>query len=237
METEAPEAQVKLRIKCAAPLGNEAANLQCQGIVVGYEPETPLIKQFDLDIRMTSRIGLLGVNGSGKTTLLRTLTKDLAPLKGEVYQQPRVIVGFFNQHQADALPLGATGVQVMTERFPDTTESEIRGHLGSFGLSRQAVQPIGTLSGGEKCRIALAVITFRPPHLLLLDEPTNHLDLQTVEALGKALSEYQGGVVVASHDRRLLKEICTDFYAVQDKKLQKTSLENFVKAVRRGGGC
>jgi len=234
MEIETAEAQVKLKMKCAAPLGNEAANLQCQGVVVGYEQSTPLIKKFDLDIRMTSRIGLLGVNGSGKTTLLRTLTKDLAPLKGEVYQQPRVIIGFFNQHQADALPLGATGAQVLNERFPDATEAEIRSHLGSFGLSRQAVQTIGTLSGGEKCRVALAAITFRPPHLLLLDEPTNHLDLQTVEALGKALSDFEGGVVVASHDRRLLKEVCKDFYAVQGKQLQKISLEDFVKAVRKG---
>lgn len=236
MTAEAPEAQVKLKIKCAAPLGNEAANLQCQSVVVGYEASTVLIKTFDLDIRMNSRIGLLGVNGSGKTTLLRTLTKELMPLKGEVYQQPRVIVGFFNQHQADSLPLGICGVQVMMERFPEADQGEIRSHLGSFGLSRQAVQPIGTLSGGEKCRVALAAITFRPPHILLLDEPTNHLDLQTVEALGKALTEFEGGVVVASHDRRLLKEICHEYHAVQDKQLKKTSLEDFVKAVRRGVG-
>jgi len=236
METETAEAKVKLKIKCAVPPSNEAGILQCQGLVVGYEASAPLIKKFDLDIRMTSRIGLLGVNGSGKTTLLRTLTKELAPLNGDVYQQPRVVVGFFNQHQADALPLGVCGMQVMVERFPDSDEGEIRSHLGSFGLSRQAVQPIGTLSGGEKCRVALAAITFRPPHILVLDEPTNHLDLQTVEALGKALIDFEGGVVVASHDRRLLKEICKEFYAVQGGKLQKTGLEEFVKTVRKGNG-
>lgn len=96
------------------------------------------------------------------------------------------------------------------------------------------MQPIRTLSGGEKVRVALGAMTFRPPHILLLDEPTNHLDLQTVEALSKALSDFEGGVVVASHDRRLLKEVCTDFLAVRDRQLQKTSLEQFVKAVRTG---
>lgn len=237
MATEAPEAKVALKLKSAAPLGNEAANLQCQGTIIGFDKRQPLIKEFDLDIRTNSRLGLLGINGSGKTTLLRALAKELPPLQGEVYQQPRLVVGFFNQHQADGLPLDITAVQDLRERFPEATERDIRGHLGSFGLGRQAVQPIRTLSGGEKCRVALAAITFRPPHILLLDEPTNHLDLQTVEALGKALAEFEGGVVVASHDRRLLQEVCSDFFAVQGKQLQKTSLDAFVKAVRSGKGA
>eukprot|EP00927_Polykrikos_kofoidii_P022934 TRINITY_DN2126_c0_g1_i1.p1 TRINITY_DN2126_c0_g1~~TRINITY_DN2126_c0_g1_i1.p1 ORF type:complete len:830 (+),score=155.08 TRINITY_DN2126_c0_g1_i1:374-2491(+) len=232
METEVKEADVKLRLKASAPLGNDTAILQSREVVVGYQAESPLIKKFDLDIRMNSRVGILGVNGSGKTTMLLTLAKELAPLKGEVYQQPRVVVGFFNQNQADALPLDATPLEVLRGRFSEASEAVVRGHLGSFGLGRQAVQPIGTLSGGEKCRAALAAMTFRPPHILLLDEPTNHLDLQTVEALGKALQTFEGGVVIASHDRRLLSEVCDDLYAVQDRRLQKTSLSDFVKSVR-----
>uniref|UniRef100_A0A7S0ZQ51 ABC transporter domain-containing protein n=1 Tax=Noctiluca scintillans TaxID=2966 RepID=A0A7S0ZQ51_NOCSC len=233
MTTEVKDAEVKLRLKAGVPLGNDAPNLQCQGTVVGFTGSEPLVKPFDLDVRMTSRVGLLGVNGSGKTTLLRTLAKELTPLKGDVYQAPRVVLGFFNQNQADGLPLELTSLEVLRQRYPEVPESEARGHLGSFGMGgRQAVQPIRTLSGGEKCRVALAAITLRPPHLLLLDEPTNHLDLNTVEALGKALREYEGGVVVASHDRRLLKDVCTDFFAVQDRRLQKTTLEQFVKVVR-----
>lgn len=233
MTTEVKDAEVKLRLKAGVPLGNDAPNLQCQGTVVGFPGSGPLVKSFDLDVRMTSRVGLLGVNGSGKTTLLRTLAKELTPLRGDVYQAPRVVVGFFNQNQADGLPLELTALEVLRQRYPEVPESEVRGHLGSFGMGgRQAVQPIRTLSGGEKCRVALAAITLRPPHLLLLDEPTNHLDLGTVEALGKALREYEGGVVVASHDRRLLKDVCTDFFAVQDQRLQKTTLEQFVKVVR-----
>mmetsp|Transcript_106003 Transcript_106003/g.167374 ORF Transcript_106003/g.167374 Transcript_106003/m.167374 type:complete len:807 (+) Transcript_106003:77-2497(+) len=237
MATESKEAEVKLKIKSAAPLGNESAMAQCREVVVGYESGKPLINKFDLDIRMGSRIGLLGVNGSGKTTLLRTLLKELNPLKGEVYLQPRVVISFFNQHQADALPLSMTAVESLRERFPETTEAEVRSHLGAFGVGRQAVQSIGSLSGGEKNRVALAAITFRPPHILVLDEPTNHLDLQTVEALGKALQEFPGGLVIASHDRRLLKEVCKEFYGIQGKRLQKTDLTEFVKAVRSGAAA
>jgi len=104
-------------------------------------------------------------------------------------------------------------------------------------MGRRAAQPIGTLSGGEKVRIALAAITYRPPHILLLDEPTNHLDLRTVEALGKALQEFEGGLVIASHDRRLLKEVCRDFYGIQNKRLQKTALPDFVRTVRSGAAA
>ncbi|CAK0826892.1 unnamed protein product [Prorocentrum cordatum] len=237
MTTETKEADVKLRVKSAVPLGSDVAMLQCREVAVGFDGKQPLVAKFDLDIRMGSRIALLGVNGSGKTTLLRVLTKDLEPLGGEVYQQPRVVVAHFNQHQADGLPLELSGIEVMRERFPDATEGDIRGHLGSFGMGRQAVQPIHTLSGGEKVRVALAAITFRPPHILLLDEPTNHLDLQTVEALGKALQDFEGGLVIASHDRRLLKEVCIDFYGIQGRKLQKTALADFVKAVRSGAAA
>jgi len=236
MQTETKEADVKLQLKAAVPLGFEAALVQARELVVGYTKKEPLVRKFDLDVRASSRIALLGVNGSGKTTLLRTLAKDLQPLGGEMYHQPRVVVGFFNQHQADALPAALSGVEILTQRFPQATEAEVRSHLGSFGMGKQAVQQIGTLSGGEKSRIALAAITFQPPHVLLLDEPTNHLDLQTVEALGKALQEFKGSLVITSHDRRLLREVATEFYAVQNKQLTKLSgLEAFVKSVRITG--
>merc|ERR1719277_167915 len=207
--------------------------LQCREVAVGYDAKAPLVRKFDLDIRPSSRIAILGVNGSGKTTLLRTLAEELVPLKGEVYHQPRVIVGSFSQHQAEALPCELSALEVLLERHPEAKESEIRGHLGSFGMGGQAKQPIASLSGGEKARAALAIITFRPPHILLLDEPTNHLDLATVEALGLALKNFKGGVLLASHDRRLLRETCSEFYAVQQCQLKKLhDLDTFVRSVR-----
>merc|ERR1711920_1015912 len=102
----------------------------------------------------------------------------------------------------------------MRERFPDATPLQIRAHLGNFGLRSQAVVKLQHLSGGEKSRCALASITLRPPHILLLDEPTNHLDLATVEALCSALHTFQGSVVVTSHDRHMLREVCSDFFMV-----------------------
>ncbi|CAE7519694.1 ABC transporter F family member 3 [Symbiodinium microadriaticum] len=232
MAVESKEQAVRLKLKSAAPLGFEAALLQCRDVVIGYEKAKPLVRKFDLDIRDKSRVGILGVNGSGKTTLLRTLVQDLPCLAGEVYQQPRVVVGFFSQHQADNLPNDATALEALCERHPNLTEGEVRSHLGSFGLGRLAVSPIRCLSGGERSRVALAAATLRPPHVLVLDEPTNHLDLQTVEALGNALKDFQGSVVVTSHDRRLLREVCTDFLAVQNKQLVKLSLDAFVRSVR-----
>mmetsp|Transcript_46665 Transcript_46665/g.109267 ORF Transcript_46665/g.109267 Transcript_46665/m.109267 type:complete len:811 (-) Transcript_46665:85-2517(-) len=229
---EAKEQTVRLKLKAAAPLGFEAALLQCRDVVIGYDKATPLVQKFDLDIRAKSRIGILGVNGSGKTTLLRTLVQELPCLGGDVYQQPRVVVGFFSQHQADSLPGSATALEALCERHPLLTEGEVRSHLGSFGLGRLAVSPIRCLSGGERSRVALAAATLRPPHVLVLDEPTNHLDLQTVEALGSALKEFEGSVVVTSHDRRLLREVCDDFFAVQKKQLVKQTLDAFVRSVK-----
>lgn len=232
LQVENKEQAVRLKLKAAGALGFEAALLQCRDVVVGYDKLAPLIKKFDLDIRAQSRIGILGVNGSGKTTLLRTLVGELACLWGEVYQQPRVVVGFFNQHQADDLPNDATPLESLCESHPNLKDHEVRAHLGSFGLGRLAVQPIKSLSGGERSRVALAAATLRAPHVLVLDEPTNHLDLQTVEALGEALKEFEGSVVVTSHDRRLLREVCQDFYSVKDKQLVKVTLESFVRSVR-----
>ncbi|CAK9088465.1 unnamed protein product [Durusdinium trenchii] len=229
---ENKEQAVHLKLKAAAPLPFEAALLQCREVQVGYDKTAPLVRKFDLDVRAQSRIGILGVNGSGKTTLLRTLVNQLPVLAGEVYQQPRVVVGFFDQHQADDLPVDATPLAALCERQPNLKEQEVRAHLGSFGLGRLAVQPIRCLSGGERSRVALAAATLRAPHMLVLDEPTNHLDLQTVEALGAALKDFEGSVVVTSHDRRLLREVCSDFYAVKDRQLQRTSLESFVRSLR-----
>lgn len=230
---EHKEADVHLHLKAATPLGFDAALLQCRQVAVGYTIGKELIDKFDLDIRAKARIAILGINGTGKTTLLRTLAQELPALSGEVYQQPRAVVGFFCQHQVDALPDELSALDALMEAKPGASEAELRGHLGSFGIGRLATQPIRLLSGGERSRVALALATLRPPHVLLLDEPTNHLDLLTVEALGAALKEFQGSLVVTSHGRRLLRDVCTDFYAVQRQQLVKlSSLDAFVRTVK-----
>eukprot|EP00415_Alexandrium_ostenfeldii_P004699 UN4699 len=222
-------------LKCAEPLGYHGAVLQCRDLAVGYAANPPLIKSFDFNVDVGQRIAILGLNGTGKSTLLATMAKRLQPLGGEVFHHPRLRLAFFAQHQVDELPLDTTPAGYMKALFPDASDSEIRGHLGSFGVKKQAVHPIATLSGGEKTRCSLAVVTFKPPHILLLDEPTNHLDLLTVEALGRALKAFEGGIVLVSHDRRLISELEASTFVVRDRQLCRNEggLEAFLSRARR----
>eukprot|EP00746_Dinoflagellata_sp_MGD_P147520 gnl/MRDRNA2_/MRDRNA2_79855_c0_seq1.p1 gnl/MRDRNA2_/MRDRNA2_79855_c0~~gnl/MRDRNA2_/MRDRNA2_79855_c0_seq1.p1 ORF type:complete len:785 (+),score=171.95 gnl/MRDRNA2_/MRDRNA2_79855_c0_seq1:88-2442(+) len=227
------DAEVKLNITVAANLGFGGALMQCRQLQFGYDKKQPFSQAFDLDVNLKSRIAFLGINGSGKTTLLRTIAKDLEPLAGEVYVYPRLSVAYFSQHVADSMPLNKTPCQALKERFPDAAEHEIRARLGSFGIRQQAVVPLGSLSGGGKTRCSLAAITFKAPHILLLDEPTNHLDLNTVEALANAIKNFEGGVVLVSHDRRLIESMEMECYMLNDRKLVKSSLTEFLRNVRK----
>mmetsp|Transcript_17332 Transcript_17332/g.40679 ORF Transcript_17332/g.40679 Transcript_17332/m.40679 type:complete len:251 (-) Transcript_17332:316-1068(-) len=230
----APET-VNWNLKCSEPLGYHGAVLQCRELVVGYSATGPLVRSFDLNVDVGQRVAVLGLNGTGKSTLLSTMAKRLQPLQGEVFHHPRLRLAFFGQHQVDELPLDMTPMAHLKELYPEASDHELRGHLGSFGVRRQAVQPISTLSGGEKTRCSLASITFKPPHVLLLDEPTNHLDLLTVEALARALKAFEGGIVLVSHDRRLIQELDATSYIVRDKQIKRSEegLEGFLARALR----
>lgn len=230
----APES-VNWSIRCAEQLGYHGAVLQCRELVVGYSSKAPLIKSFDLNVDVGQRIAILGLNGTGKSTLLSTMAKRLDPLRGEVFHHAKLRLAYFAQHQVDELPLDVTPAGYLKQLYPEASDHEIRGHLGSFGVKKQAVHPISTLSGGEKTRCSLAAITFRPPHVLMLDEPTNHLDLLTVEALGRALKAFEGGIVLVSHDRRLIGELDASTFIVRDGQLKRSEggLEAFLARARR----
>jgi ATP-binding cassette, subfamily F, member 3 len=165
------------------------------------------------------RIGILGANGQGKSTLVKTLARELAPLAGRVSEGKGLAIGYFAQQEMDVLraddgPL-AHMVRLARELTPQAKEQELRNFLGRFRFSGDMVaQPVGTLSGGEKARLVLAMIVWQRPNLLLLDEPTNHLDLDTREALSIALNEFEGTVLLVSHDRALLREVCDEFWLV-----------------------
>lgn len=225
------DATVKLNLVAGGNLGFNGALLQCRHLQFGYD--RPFSQAFDLDVSLSSRVAFLGRNGCGKTTLLRTMARDLDPLKGEVYVYPRLVVAYFSQHIAEALPLDQTPFQALKALYPESTDHQIRAQLGSFGIRSQAVVPIGCLSGGEKARCSLASIMFKSPHVLLLDEPTNHLDLNTIEALAAALKDFQGGIVLVSHDRRLIEALNMECYALQAGLLRRTSLKDFLREVRR----
>jgi ATP-binding cassette subfamily F protein 3 len=187
------------------------------GASVAYDTDDPILRNLHLRIDMDDRIALLGANGNGKTTLLRLLARRLNPAEGKMLRSGKLKVGYFAQNQLEELPEGMTAVQHMTALMPLLGEARVRGHLGRFGLTGdRAITRIMDLSGGEKARLLLATITRDAPHLLLLDEPTNHLDVDAREALVQALNEYEGAVLLVSHDTHLVGLVADRLWLVAD---------------------
>ena len=172
---------------------------------VGYG-DTPVLGRLNLRLDPDDRIALLGRNGNGKTTLARLLAAQLAPMAGAMTASARMRVGYFTQYQVEELDRSETPLQHMTQLMKGANPSAVRAQLGRFGFSGpKATTEVGKLSGGERARLALALITRDAPHMLILDEPTNHLDVDAREALIHALNAYSGAVIVVSHDRHMLE--------------------------------
>ncbi|MBM3388636.1 MAG: ATP-binding cassette domain-containing protein [Betaproteobacteria bacterium] len=171
------------------------------------------------------RVGILGANGQGKSTLIKTLVGQIEALSGTKVEGKGLAIGYFAQQEMDLLRDDDTPLQTMVrwarERGPDGREQELRDFLGQFRFTgEQMLRPVGTLSGGERARLVLAMIVWQRPNLLVMDEPTNHLDLQTREALSMALNGFEGSVLLVSHDRALLREVCDEFWLVAAGTLQ-----------------
>jgi ATP-binding cassette subfamily F protein 3 len=174
---------------------------------VGYD-DKPVLQRLNLRIDPDERIALLGRNGNGKTTLARLLAAQLSPLAGRMQASGRMKVGYFTQYQVEELASGDTPLELMTRAMEGRTPGAVRSHLGRFGFSgHRATTRVGQLSGGERARLALALITRDAPHLLILDEPTNHLDVDAREALVQALNDFSGAVLLISHDRHMVELI------------------------------
>jgi ATP-binding cassette subfamily F protein 3 len=173
---------------------------------VGYEPGKPILSRVSLRLDPDDRIALLGRNGNGKTTLARLLAAQLPAMEGEMNATGKLKVGYFTQYQVEELDSGDTPLQHMSRLMPKATPAAVRAQLGRFGFSgEKATMQVGKMSGGERARLALALITRDAPHMLILDEPTNHLDVDAREALVQALNDYSGAVVLVSHDRHMLE--------------------------------
>jgi ATP-binding cassette subfamily F protein 3 len=197
--------------------------LQLKKAQIAYDDKT-ILSDANIYIGSGSRIGLLGPNGAGKSTLMKVLAQQLQIKNGEQITHKALRIGYFAQHQYDYLQLDESPLQHLRDIDKQATESNLRNFLGRFGFpGDRALQAITNFSGGEKARLALALLVWQRPNLLLLDEPTNHLDLEMRDALLLALQEYDGAMVIVSHDRYLLSMTADQLILVSDGLVQDFS--------------
>lgn len=206
--------------------------LAMQDVSFGYPPledggePTVIVRNVSRSVLAGQRIGILGANGQGKSTVVKTIARDLAAISGQITEGKGLNIGYFAQQELDVLRPADTPLEHMIHLVKDCTakgslsgqatrEQDLRSFLGSFNFTGDQVkQAVGSMSGGEKARLVLCMIVWQKPNLLLLDEPTNHLDLATREALSMALNEFEGTVMLVSHDRHLLRAVCDEFWLV-----------------------
>jgi ATP-binding cassette subfamily F protein 3 len=236
MEKIAPVlADAEFNFEFQEPLNLPNPMLAMSNASIGYPPlpdapegtpPTVIVRNINRSVHAGHRIGILGANGQGKSTLVKTIARALQPISGEVTEGKGLNIGYFAQQELDVLRPQDTPLEHMIRLAKETIaagrsgyvagrEQDLRNYLGTFNFSNDMVkQPVGTMSGGEKARLVLCMIVWQRPNLLLLDEPTNHLDLSTREALSVALNEFEGTVMLVSHDRALLRAVCDEFWLV-----------------------
>jgi ATP-binding cassette subfamily F protein 3 len=225
MEELAPlRAAAEFSFEFREPLSAPNPLLVMEDVIAGYHGDNgdkPIVSGINFSLQTGQRIGLLGVNGAGKSTLVKTVAGELKPLAGDARLGKGLVIGYFAQHQVEMLRHDESPLWHLSRIAPTTREQELRNFLGGFNFGGDMVSSkIAPFSGGEKARLALALIVWQRPNLLLLDEPTNHLDLETREALTMALAQFEGTLVLVSHDRHLLRATTEQFMIVADGKLQ-----------------
>jgi ATP-binding cassette subfamily F protein 3 len=205
--------------------------IRLEDVSVGYGGR-PVLKGLDLRIDQDDRIALLGQNGQGKSTLAKLLSDRLAPMAGRKIASSKLRVGYFAQHQVDELHLDETPIQHVQRLRPDEPPGRVRARLAAGGIGADiAGNPVGRLSGGQKARLSLLIATIDAPHLIILDEPTNHLDIESREALVEALTEYEGAVILVSHDPHLVELVADRLWLVRDGAVRP--FEDDMEAYRR----
>ncbi|KAK0385234.1 hypothetical protein NLU13_7710 [Sarocladium strictum] len=210
---EPPEAEYSVHFKFPDVEKLSPPIVQMSEVTFGYTKDNVLLKNVDLDVQLDSRIGIVGPNGAGKTTMLKLLIGKLTPSSGLITAHARLRIGFFAQHHVDALDLTLSAVSFMAKNYPGRTDEEYRRQLGAFGITgTTGLQKMALLSGGQKSRVAFACLALTNPHILVLDEPSNHLDIEAMDALAEALNEFQGGVLMVSHDVTMLQSVCKSLW-------------------------
>ncbi|XP_011212094.1 ATP-binding cassette sub-family F member 2 [Bactrocera dorsalis] len=198
--------------------------IMVQNVSFRYNETTPWIyKNLEFGIDLDTRLALVGPNGAGKSTLLKLLYGDLVPTSGMIRKNSHLRIARYHQHLHELLDLDASPLEYMMREFPDVKEKEeMRKIIGRYGLTgRQQVCPIRQLSDGQRCRVVFAWLAWQVPHLLLLDEPTNHLDMETIDALADAINDFDGGMVLVSHDFRLINQVAEEIWVCENETVTK----------------
>lgn len=213
--------------------------LQFSEVTFGYTPENILYRNLDFGVDLDSRIALVGPNGAGKSTLLKLMTGELTPLDGMVKRHNHLRIAQYHQHLAEKLDLDMPALQFMIKEYPGNEEEKMRASIGRFGLTGKAqVMPMKNLSDGQKSRVIFAWLAFRQPQMLLLDEPTNHLDIETIDSLAEALNEWDGGMVLVSHDFRLINQVAHEIWLCENQKVTRWEgdIMDFKKHLKKKAG-
>ena len=230
-----PEKDYNLQIKIPETAIYNGNIIQLNNVSFSYDDDNQIFDNIDFGLDMESVVTLVGKNGSGKSTLLKLIMGELEPSSGNIWRQNGMRIGYYNQHFENTLPLDQSPVEYLESIFPEKLQSvnkihTIRGYLGQMRLEGKAhVQKIGELSGGQKARVAMVKLIFTLPHFILLDEPTNHLDLETIEALIDGLRNYNGGIMVITHEEELITQLDSQLWVLENKKINfyRNSFEDY----------
>ncbi len=197
--------------------------LQFTEVTFGYSKDKVLYSNVDLGVDLDSRVAVVGPNGAGKSTLLKLMTGDLDPLDGMVKRHNHLKIGQYHQHLTELLPYDKSPLEYMVSEYgQDVPLERMRAAIGRFGLTgKTQTMPMRKLSDGLKSRVVFAWLAYRRPHMLLLDEPTNHLDMETIDSLAVAINGWDGGLVLVSHDFRLISQVCNEIWTVADGAVTK----------------
>uniref|UniRef100_A0AC34Q5D8 ABC transporter domain-containing protein n=1 Tax=Panagrolaimus sp. JU765 TaxID=591449 RepID=A0AC34Q5D8_9BILA len=198
--------------------------IMIQHVSFQYKPDSPYIyKDLDFGIDLDTRVALVGPNGAGKSTLLKLLADQVAPTDGMIRRHSHCKIGLYHQHLHEELPLELSALDYMLKAYPEVTEKEdMRKIIGRYGLTgREQVCPMKQLSDGQRCRVSFAWLAWQQPHILLLDEPTNHLDMESIDALAEAINNYSGGMILVSHDFRLVQQVTDEIWVCDKQTITK----------------
>lgn len=212
--------------------------IMVQGVSFRYAPDRPLVyRGIDFGIDLETRLALVGPNGAGKSTLLKLIDGELIPTDGIIRKHAHVRVGRYHQHLKDYLDLEESALCYMMRCYPDEKEEEqMRRALGRYGLTgKQQICPMRNLSDGQRCRVIFAWLAFRRPHLLLLDEPTNHLDMETIDALADAINSFEGGMMLVSHDFRLISQVAKEIWVCEKQGVHpwRGDIQSYKQALKK----